>query len=67
MISYKLDRTTFEMHHTRESRNNYDYWKSQSLEERLRAAHYLNSIAYNFPVNDPPKMDRTYFKIRVRK
>jgi len=67
MNEYKLDRTVFKMYHTKDVTNNYRYWKSQSFEERLRAANYLNSVAYNFPVNDPPKLDRTYFKMRFRK
>ncbi len=46
--------------------NNFLYWQTQSLEERLRAANYLNSVAYNFDINDPPKMDRTYFRMRGR-
>lgn len=67
MAGYKLDRTVFKMHHAKDASNNFKYWKSQSIEERLRAANYLNSVAYNFPVNDPPKLDRTYFKMRLRK
>lgn len=67
MTNYKLDRTAFKMHHTRDAANNFSYWKNQTIEERLRAAYYLNSVAYNFPVNDPPKLDRSYFKMRSRK
>lgn len=67
MNDYKLDRTAFKMHHTEDGSNNYSYWKSKSFAERLRAANYLNSVAYNFPLNDPPKLDRTYFKMRLRK
>lgn len=67
MAEYKLDRTAFKMHHSSETQNNFLFWQSQPLEERLKAANYLNSVAYNFPLNDPPKLDRTYFKIRRRK
>ncbi len=66
-MPYKLDRTAFKMHHTKDAVNNFSYWKSHSLAERLRAANYLNSVAYNYPENDPPKLDRTYFKMRARK
>jgi hypothetical protein len=62
-MPYKLDRTAFRMDHTKDALNNYEYWKSQSFEERLRAANYLNSVAYNYPENDCPKLDRTYFKM----
>jgi hypothetical protein len=67
MNTFRLDRTAFKMHHTKDASNNYKYWKSKSLEERLEAANYLNSVAYNFSLNDPPKLDRTYFKMRSRK
>lgn len=55
MSVYQLDRTAFEMHHTRDSSNNYHYWNSKSMEERLRVANYLNSVAYYFPENDSQK------------
>ncbi|MBC8045839.1 MAG: hypothetical protein H7Y00_03535 [Fimbriimonadaceae bacterium] len=67
MKEYKLDRTYFKMQTAEEAANNYEYWKKQSLAERLKAAFYLNSIAYNFDINDPPKIDRNYFTIRSRK
>jgi len=67
MTNYKLDRTAFKMHHASDASNNFSYWKNQTMEERLKAANYLNSVAYNFPVNDPPKLDRSYFKMRSRK
>jgi len=41
----------------------YEYWKKQSIEERFRAAFYLNSIAYNFDLNNPPLMDKTVFSM----
>jgi len=65
-MSYKLDRTVFKMQTAKAADNNFLYWQTQSLEERLRAANYLNSVAYNFDINDPPKMDRTYFRMRGR-
>jgi hypothetical protein len=67
MEKFRLDRTAFKMHHTKDNCNNYDYWRTKTFEERLQAANYLNSVAYNFPINDPPKLDRTYFKMRSRK
>jgi len=54
------------MQTAKEADNNFSYWQTQSLEERLTAANYLNSVAYNFDINDPPKMDRTYFRMRGR-
>ena len=67
MAEYKLDRTVFKMQHTKDSNNNFNFWKSKSIEERLKASNYLNSVAYDFPTDNPPKIDRTFFKIKKRK
>lgn len=62
----KLDRTAFKYQTKKEAAHHLDYWKSQTYKRRLQAANYLNSVAYNFDINNPPKMDKTYFKIRSR-
>jgi hypothetical protein len=66
MKPYKLDRTAFKAQTAQEASHQYGYWKTQSLEERLRAAFYLNSVAFNFDINNPPKLDRQFFKMRSR-
>ena len=43
------------------------YYKTLTWQQRLIVANYLNSIAYNYPENEPPKLDRTAFKTRSRK
>ena len=63
----KLDKTVFKYPTLDEASHNLEYWKKQSYEKRLEAANYLNSVAYNFDVNNPPQVDKTYFKIRKRK
>jgi hypothetical protein len=63
----KLDRTAFKHQKVEEASHNLSYWKKQSYAKRLQAANYLNSVAYNFDVNNPPSVDKTYFKIRERK
>jgi hypothetical protein len=68
MSSYSLDRTAFKAHTAEEaSKQDAAYYKKISWQERLRIANYLNSIAYNYPENNPPKLDRTVFKITSRK
>lgn len=62
----KLDRTAFKYQTKKQASHNFDYWKSQSYKKRLQAANYLNSVAYDFDINNPPKMDKTYFKITRR-
>ena len=60
---FKLDRTAFKMQSHLQASDKYEYWRKKTINERLSAASYLNSVAYNFPINNPPKLDRTIFKI----
>ncbi|WP_423148773.1 hypothetical protein [Rubrolithibacter danxiaensis] len=66
MGSFRLDRTAFKAQTVEEAANHVDYYKRLSWQERLRIANYLNSIAYNYPENNPPKVDRTKFSVRSR-
>lgn len=66
MSSYRLDRTAFKAQTAEEASNHVDYYKSLTWQERLRIANYLNSIAFNYPENNPPRLDRTKFSVRSR-
>jgi hypothetical protein len=66
MSEYRLDRTAFKAQTAKEASNHAAYYKSLTWQERLRIANYLNSIAYNYPENNPPKMDKTAFSYRAR-
>ena len=63
---FKLDRTAFMAGSHEAASDNIAYWKAQSMAERLKAAAYLNSVAWNYPVDNPPKLDRTFFCIKKR-
>ena len=68
MSNYKLDRTAFKTQTVEEaSRSHVEFYKTLTWQERVRIANYLNSVAYNYPENEPPKMDKTAFHIRSRK
>jgi hypothetical protein len=67
MSSYRLDRTAFKAQTAEETADHGAYYRTLTWQERLRIANYLNSLAYNYPENEPPKLDRTAFKIRSRK
>lgn len=68
MSSYRLDRTAFRAQTADEaSKEDAAYYKTLTWQERLRIANYLNSIACNYPENDPPRMDKTIFEARARK
>ena len=63
---YKLDRTAFKMQTYEQASDHCEYWLSKTATERLKAVAYLNSVAYNYPVHNPPRLDRTYFKVTSR-
>jgi len=68
MSEYRLDRTAFKAQNAKEAvESQSEYYKSLTWQERLRVANYLNSIAYNYPENNPPKMDKTVFSVRSHK
>lgn len=66
MKSYKLDRNAFKAQTAEEASHLYQYWKDQSYTERLRAAFYLNSVAFNFNIEVPPRLDKTFFRMKGR-
>lgn len=57
-----MDRTAFKAQTATEAANHAPYYSKLSWQERLRIAYYLNSVAFNFSLDNPPKMDRTKFK-----
>ena len=60
---FRLDRTAFEAMTLQQADNNNDY-KNRSIVERFRIAAYLNSVAFNYSIDNPLKMDKTIFKAR---
>ena len=64
MDRFKLDRTAFKGQTQKEAANLAVIYKKLSWQERLKIAEYLNSVAYNFDINNPPRMDRTKFSVK---
>lgn len=64
-MDFKLDRTAFkaQSHEAEDKSKNFQHLTAK---ERLEIAFYLNSIAYNFDRNNPPRMDKTFFSTRKR-
>lgn len=59
----KMDKTVFSAFKKSEEPSDHEFWKSKTIAERLNAAAYLNSIAYGYNINTPPKMDRSVFEM----
>ena len=67
MDNFKLDRSAFKRQTHQQSSHNLAYWLSLSINERLKAAIYLNSICFGVNLLNPPHIDKTHFKIKKRK
>lgn len=61
MADYRLDRNSFKAQSAADASKHASYYKKLSWQERLRIAAYLNSIAYNYPLNKPPRLDKSKF------
>jgi hypothetical protein len=66
MSPYKLDRTAFRAQTLEEAADHGAYYRQLNWIERLRVNAYLNSIAFNYPLDDPPRMDKTSFSVKSR-
>ncbi len=64
---YKLDRDAFKMGLLSAQEPAVTYWKTKTPEERLASVFYLNSVAFNFDVSNPPRLDRICFSMRKHK
>jgi hypothetical protein len=64
MADFKFDRTAFKMMTFQEADAANIFDKNVPYSERLRQAYYLISRAYGFTMDDPPKLDRSYFSSR---
>ena len=62
--NYRLDRTQFKMQSFEAADMQYKYWEKKNSSERLYAACYLISVAFDFDINHPPRLDRTIFSMR---
>ncbi len=59
---YRLDKTAFKAQTAEQATKSHaEFYKTLTWQERLRIANYLNSIAYNYLENKPPRLDRTKF------
>lgn len=64
MDEFMLDRSAFKAQSIQEMAIHSEEYKKLTWQERLRIADYLNSIAFDYDINCPPRMDRTKFSTR---
>jgi|GEM_PF-387589 len=66
MSLFRLDRNAFKAQSAEEAANHAVYYQRKNWKERLEIAAYLNSVAFNYPLQSPPRLDRTKFKTSSR-
>lgn len=64
---YKLDRSAFHARNASEQVNYGKEYKNLTWQERMQIHKYLNSIAYGYDIDNPPRMDKTAFHMKSRK
>ena len=66
MTKYRLNRAVFKGQTASEAADHAIFYKNVSWQERLRISQDLNSIAYNYPENNPPRIDKKIFNAKSR-
>ena len=66
MDKFRLDRTACKGQTAEEASNHSTYYSKLTWKERLEIAFYLNSVAFNFPLDNPPRMDKSKFSTSSR-
>jgi hypothetical protein len=61
---FRLDRTAFHAGTHKETERYHARNQPETAVDRLKAAAYLNSVAFNYDLNNPPRLDRTTFTSR---
>lgn len=60
----RLDRTAHSSRKITDFKKESDNYKNMNLLQIGEVFAYLQSVAYNYPINQPLKMDRTAFSVR---
>ena len=63
-IDFRLDKTKFAGLSFKDADKEINDYTDYTWQERLEIAYHLNSIAFNFQKDNPPRMDKSVFKAR---
>jgi len=61
---FKLDRNFHRTYNQHTKQRELDNYAGMSFEEKVKVFVYLQSVAYNYKIESPPKMDRTIHSYR---
>lgn len=65
-MSFRSDKNHFGAGKIIDKPSDAAYYGTLTMEQRLKIAFYLNSVVYNFDINNPSKMDKSVFTIPKR-
>ena len=60
----RLDRNSFKTYNFSNQTKEIDNYKNHTIQQKVEVFNYLQSVAYNFEINNYPKMDKTVFSSR---
>ncbi|RYC67470.1 hypothetical protein EQG79_25550 [Spirosoma sordidisoli] len=63
-MAYRLDRSAFHAGTFEQTEQYHMACQPTAYADRLRVAAYLNSVAYRYDPDKPPRLDRTAFSAR---
>jgi hypothetical protein len=63
-MPFRLDRTAYHAGTHEQAAQYHATQQPATMAERLLAAAYLNSVAYGYNLDSPPRLDRTAFSTR---
>lgn len=63
---FRLDRSAFKARNASEQVNYGKEHQRLTWQERLKIHRYLNSIAFGYDIDNPPRMDKTHFRVKSR-
>ena len=61
---FKLDRNFHRTYNQFAKQREVDNYKQMNFDEKAKVFAYLQSVAYNYKLGSPPKMDRTIHAYR---
>ncbi len=66
-ITFQLEKSIYSSGKISDNKKESDNYKGLNLHQIGEIFSYLQSVAYNYPIDKPPKMDRTIFSTRSLK
>lgn len=61
---FKLDRNFSTSGKLKDSKKESEHYRNMTFEERAKVFAYLQSVAYNFELGNPPRLDKSIHSMR---